>query len=555
MGYVCEIERRCTADVQKIVREIPATIVREEQLAVKQRKLNVAAYGRVSTLNEEQLSSYNAQIAHFVGMINNNPDWKLAGIFADEGISGTSAKKRPEFMKMIELCKQGKINLILTKSISRFARNTVDALYYVRQLKNMGIGVIFENENINTLEMSSEMILTVLSALAQAESENISKAVSAGKRYAMAQGHAPFRYTNFIGYKKGSDGNPEIDPQGAETVRLIYRRFIEGATYQMIQDELEQAKILSPSGKSKWSKEVIRSILTNEKYKGDVLLQKTYVVDCISKQVRKNNGEHKQYYIENNHPPIIEREVFDRVQELIASRTKKRNAVEQRGIKSKYNTKYALSSLLVCGDCQSRYRRLIYPQYPIGDERRFVWRCLGKMENGKKFCDGPAILEAQVQRAVVRALNAYKSSTDRIHTAVKTCIAAAFGEKEETELQMLRTAIAEWNQKTMDLIARSVKSQGEQAVLDKKVQSIYRKIKALREELEEKERIQHMAQMKKREVEELFKVLDGMKGEMTVFRDEIVRHVVQKIRVDSKQQITILFKDGTKSVQQLEDAR
>lgn len=231
-----------------------------------QRQLRVAAYCRVSTDNEEQLTSYEAQQTYYTDKIMTNKDWTMAGIFADEGITGTSAQKRPEFLKMIRQCRQKKIDVILTKSISRFARNTVDCLKYVRALKELGIAIIFEKEGINTLETDSEILLTMLSAFAQAESESISESVKWGIRQAMREGKVRIQYKRLYGFKRGEDGGLEIVPEQAVIVRSIYDQYLAGASYSMIKERLEAEHILNASGKQEWSLSVIRSILTNEKY-------------------------------------------------------------------------------------------------------------------------------------------------------------------------------------------------------------------------------------------------------------------------------------------------
>lgn len=237
-------------------------------------RLNVAAYCRVSTDQEEQESSYEAQISYYTEKIGKNKDWQMAGIFADEGITGTQAKKRPEFMKMIRLCRQRKIDMILTKSLSRFARNTVDSLKYIRDLKALGIAIVFEKENINTLETDTEMMLTIMSCFAQAESESISKNVSWGIRQSFKNGNVPMQYARLLGYRKGADGNAEIVSEEAEVVKEIYRLYLDGMSLNMIVDRLNEKGLTTKGSNSPYQKEVVQRILTNEKYTGDALLQK-----------------------------------------------------------------------------------------------------------------------------------------------------------------------------------------------------------------------------------------------------------------------------------------
>ena len=277
--------------------EIPATMQTGKGKNHAIRKLRVAAYCRVSTEEEEQQSSFETQKLYYTEKITSTPEWEIAGIYADDGISGVHTKKRDGFNQMIQDCKKRKIDLILTKSISRFARNTLDSIQYVRMLKALGIAVIFEKENINTSTMNSEMILTVLSAFAQAESESISQNVARGKRMGFRQGKFPFPYRQILGYRKGSDGKPEIIPEEAEVIRMIFNSYLQGASLQTIKKRLEADGVLTARGNKKWSSESVQRILQNEKYCGDVLLQKTFIEDVLTGASKKNTGQLPQYYI------------------------------------------------------------------------------------------------------------------------------------------------------------------------------------------------------------------------------------------------------------------
>ena len=279
-----------TVQRERKIRIIPATKPVSAPGRASGSKQRVAAYCRVSTDSEEQLTSYTAQKAYYTQKIGENPDWEMAGIFADKGITGTSMKKRTEFKRMIAACKRGRIDLILTKSLSRFARNTVDSLEMVRMLRANGIGVIFEKENINTLTESSEFLITLFSGFAQAESESISKNVIWGIQKSREAGNVPFQYKKLLGYRRGPDGQPEIIPEEAETVKRIFRRYLDGCSLGQIKAELEKDKVPTSCGVQSWTYQVIHNILVNEKYIGDALLQKTYTTDCISKTVKKNQG-------------------------------------------------------------------------------------------------------------------------------------------------------------------------------------------------------------------------------------------------------------------------
>lgn len=281
------------------------------------RKLRVAAYARVSTEQDEQQSSYEAQVNYYNAYIQNNPDWEFVGVFADEGITGTNTKKRDGFNLMIEKALNGEIDLIITKSISRFARNTVDTLRIVRELKAAGVEVRFEKENLHTFDPKCELMLTILASLAQEESRSISENVRWGKKRSMEDGKVSMAYSHFLGYRKGADGKPEIVEEEAAIIRKIYELFLDGLTPKHIATYLTEHNTPTPTGKKVWYFSTVRSILTNEKYKGDALLQKTFTTDFLTKKVKKNNGEMKQYLVENSHDPIIEPEVFDLVQKKL----------------------------------------------------------------------------------------------------------------------------------------------------------------------------------------------------------------------------------------------
>ena len=388
------------------IRIIPATKPVLQDTALREQKLRVAAYCRVSTDSEEQLNSYYAQKNYYTQLISENPNWEMAGIFADEGISGVSMKNRTDFNRMIGACKRGRINLILTKSISRFARNTVDCLDTVRKLKAMNIGVVFEKENIDTMKESGEFLITLFSSFAQAESESLSKNVTWGIRKSMEAGNVPMHYNTLIGYRKGPDGKPEIVPEEAEIIKLIYRLYINGYSIDGIIRELQNRGIENPKGSGAWYKTTIVGILTNEKFMGDAVMQKTYTVDCISKKVRKNNGELPIIYVEDHHEPIISKTVFQWVQTERKRRAGKRKVQQKaKTEQGKYSGKYALTERLVCGECGTAYRRCTWN---IRGKRKIVWRCISRLEYGKKYChNSPTIEESRIHDAILRTINGF----------------------------------------------------------------------------------------------------------------------------------------------------
>lgn len=352
------------------------------------QKKRVAAYARVSTEQDAQQNSYEAQIEYYTNYIQGKPDWEFVGIYADEGISGTSYKNRSGFNRMIDDAKAGKIDLILTKSISRFSRNTVDSLTVTRELKAKGVEVYFEKENISSMDKTAELVFTMLSSIAQEESRSISENVRWGKQRSMEAGKVSLAWSSFLGYEKGEDGLPKIVEEEAEIVRRIYRRYLEGASLNKIAEELTDEGIETPMGKSKWSCDGIRRILTNEKYKGDARLQKTYTDDFLTKKIKVNNGERKQWYIHDSHDAIVSAETFELAQKELA----RRSGHGGRSYDSPFTGK------IICGDCGAFYgHRVWHSNEPC---RVNIWLCNDKYD-GEKKCRPPRIKDAEIERAFI----------------------------------------------------------------------------------------------------------------------------------------------------------
>ena len=368
-------------------------------------KLRVCAYCRVSTENEEQLSSYVAQVTHYTDYIKRNPEWDSARIYADEGISGTNTKKRVEFNRMIEDCMAGKIDMVITKSISRFARNTLDTLQYVRQLKEKNIAIFFEKENVNTLDSKGEFLITLLGSLAQEESSNISQITRMGIAYRFQEGKVIVNHNRFLGYAKDENGNLVIVLEEAEIIKRIYREFLEGKSDLKIAKGLEHDGILTGAGKATWWASTIKSILKNEKYMGDALLQKTHTVDFLTKKRVKNNGIVQQYYVEDSHPAIINKEEFAAVQNEFERRSSMRG-YSQTG-KSAYTSEYAFSGKIFCQNCGSKFRRA---SWGTGKNKQYVWRCINREQNGVDKCSAKTVKEKALEQAFLRVLNKAQKS-------------------------------------------------------------------------------------------------------------------------------------------------
>lgn len=372
---------------------------------LKLQKKRVAAYCRVSTDQAEQLSSYEAQVKYYTAYIEGNPEYECAGIYADEGISGTNTKKREQFNRMIEDCKARKIDMVITKSISRFARNTLDTLTYVRLLKDLGIEVFFEKENIKTLDSKGEVLLSILSSLAQDESRSISENSTWGIRRRFEQGKLHINHTKFLGYDKDKNGNLVINPKQAKIVKRIYEDFLDGKGANRIARDLENDGTLNWNGKAKWYEGSIRKMLTNEKYKGDALLQKTYTVDFLSKKRADNNGEVPQYYVEDSHPAIIDKEMWEAVQ---LEMERRRNFALKYGIqKLEYaTTDNPFAGRVICGTCGRVFGRKVWNS-TSEKLRRIVWQCNGKyLAKGEKGCGSRHIDDAVLYQAFVDVFNA-----------------------------------------------------------------------------------------------------------------------------------------------------
>lgn len=537
------MERMNTAP--KRVRTIPATVQPLNVYSTEYLLKRVAAYCRVSTKQEEQLNSYETQVRYYTDRINREPGWKLAGIYADKGITGTSMKKRDEFNKLIRQCKRGKVDMIIVKSISRFARNTLDCLKITRMLRELKVDVYFEEQNLHSIDPSSEFYISIYGSVAQSESENISHNVAWGKARSAKNGNVFFAYKSFLGYRRGADGKPEIDPEQANTVRRIYDHFLAGNSLQQIANGLTADGIPTPMGRTVWQASVVQSILSNEKYKGDALLGKTYVEDCISKKVKVNAGERPQYYVENNHPAIIDAATFSRVQEELARRASKRK-VKQTGTtteQGKYCGKYALTELLICGECGTPYRRCTWT---VGGKKRIVWRCINRLDYGKKYCHhSPTMEEAPLQNAIMDAVLKTAQIDPNILQTLKQHIqlglGAGAGEDKSVEIQI---RIAQIDQEFKNLL-NSVTAENQQELLtDPRIKELMTEKRQLEKELAEYAAAEQHRQNTASRLDNIFTILDGMKNHPLTYDDAVVRQILQCVIVESKEKVKVVFIGG-----------
>ena len=526
---------------------IPATPKRAEPGKPANQKLRVAAYCRVSTDSEEQINSYKNQLAYYTEKISSKSEWKFAGIYADEGITGTSMKHREDFKRMLRACREGRIDLILCKSVSRFGRNSVDVLRTIRALRERGIGVMFEKEAVDTRTMNSELILAFHSAFSQSESESISGNVRWGLRKAYENGTIQIG-PNLYGFRKGQEGAVEIDEEKAKVIRQIARWFLDGDSLHTIVDKLAQRQIPSPKGKDTWSTATLHSLLTNEKYKGDALLQKTYRPSLFSDRAVQNDGDLPKYYVEGVLPRILEPEVFDRVQEELAKRSAKRPTSEKAKTPfGRYSGKYALSTLVVCSKCGALYRRVTW--YRKG-EKQVMWRC-GTRLDGKSNCpDSPTLEENKLQSAVMEAISKQYIHKDNALEVTMQSIRSVLTPETADSEYTIRTKINELQKERKNLIAKAL-AENDDGKYDFQFTRIKQELEGLQAQLEGVQAVQKAQAVDEVRMAEIAALLAKFKESDLTFDDLLVRKVVETVRVESTEKLEITFKDGNRRVVEL----
>jgi site-specific DNA recombinase len=505
-------------------RQVGNTVKKSEQ-----PKLRVAAYCRVSTDSDEQETSYDAQVTHYTEYIQKNPEWELAGIFADDGISGTNTKKRTEFKRMIDECMAGNIDMIITKSISRFARNTLDCLQYIRQLKDKNIPVYFEKESINTMDAKGEVLITIMASLAQQESQSLSQNVKLGLQYRYQQGKVQVNYNRFLGYTKDKDGHLVIDPEQAEIVKRIYREYLEGYSMDKIAAGLEADGILTGAGKEKWHTSTINKILRNEKYIGDALLQKTYTTDFLTKKRIKNNGTVPQYYVEDDHEAIIPKELFMQVQaELVRRRVVH---VSPTGKKRSFSCNHCFAQMVFCGDCGELYRRVHWNNHGC---KSIVWRCISRLEPGSADtnCTNRTVNELLLQEVTVTAINQILTERGTFLKQLQANIAKAVVSADTLSPDGIQARLEELQK---ELIKKANNKQDYDAIADE----IFR----LRDQKEQSELDSHHREELMKRIRELQDFIAGQEADITEFDEALVRKLIEKITVFADH-FTVEFKSG-----------
>ena len=442
--------------------------------------------------------------------------------------------------------------MIITKSISRFARNTLDCLKYTRMLKEIGVDVYFEEQGIHSTQPGAEFYITIYGSIAQSESENISANVKWGKAQSAKEGRVSFQYKRFLGYRRGEDGKPEIDPEQAPIIRMIYERFLAGDSIEGIIAKLHEMNIPSPSGNATWQKSTVISILSNERYKGDAIINKTYISDCITKQVKVNDGiQRPKYYVENNHPAIIDSATFARVQEELSRRTGKRK-VKQVGTKTeqgKYSSKYALTERLLCGECKTPYRRCTWT---VKGQKKIVWRCINRLDFGKKYChESPTIEESVLHEAIMKAIMETAQQNIDVLKTLKVHIGMGLhGEETEDISLSLQIRMAEIDAE-FNAMLNAISSDEIDKFDEQRASELLNEKNSIQSQLAEISESRQKRESTESRLNEIYTILDGLKNHPMEYDDQIVRQIIECVIVESKEQIRVIFAGGLEVTQSL----
>ena len=503
-----------------------------------QRKKRVAAYCRVSTEQEQQQTSYEAQVEYYTQYIKSNPDWEFAGIYADDGITGTNLDRRDNFNRLINDSRRGKIDMILSKSVSRFARNTVDSIVTIRELKAIGVAVYFETERINTLESQGEMLIAVLSSQAQEESHSISTNVTWGFRRKFEKGEISLNYKHFMGITKDIHGNYVIDEKEAAIVRSIFYWYLRGDSCEKIKCKLEERGVKTATGKENWNVTTILRMISNEKYMGDALLQKTYTEDYLTHKRKQNVGQRKQYYVENAIPAIIPRSIFYMVQQERAKRAR---------LKGAYSSRYALTEIVVCAECGSRYRRTTWSNPKRKQEKRVVWRCINRLKNGTKYCkDSPTVPEEALHTAIMKGLSEILYGDDDLHFKeelkqdILNTMADLTGGTTPEEIDL---TICNLQEELLRYAGLAAKEDMNSRKYDDKFRLIAKQIEQLKEQKCDLEKLSEKKKEHEGQIAEIDKFMKGIK-QTDEYDDVLVRQLVREIRIISKNRAEMELNSG-----------
>nr|WP_207204751.1 recombinase family protein [Miniphocaeibacter massiliensis] len=509
---------------------IPARRDIKKEKENEKPKVKVAAYCRVSTDSEEQMGSFETQVQHYTNYISKNPDWILADIYADDGISGTNTKNRNEFNRMIKACNDGNIDMIITKSISRFARNTLDCLKYIRELKDLGIPVYFEKENINTMDSKGEVLLTIMASLAQQESQSLSQNIKLGYQYRFQQGQVIVNATKFLGYTKDDKKQLIIVPEEAEIVKRIFLEFLEGKGPTAIARGLENDKCKTATGITRWSNGDIYRILRNEKYMGDALLQKSYTVDFLTRKRVNNKGIMPQYYVEDNHEGIVSKEVFRRAQEELARRSNLYSGKRKQN-KRVHLGKYALSGIVFCSNCEDIFRRIKWNSRGF---KSIVWRCVTRVENGPEKCKARTVKEDLLHEVVVEAINVLIENKNDYVKIIEENVMKVLDEKFDVTVDDI-------DEKLHELQNELIQKSNSKTEYERIAEEIYE----LRDKKQEVMIANATRSEKRRRVQDIKAYLKTSYAKIENYDESLVRRIIDKIIVYDDY-MEVEFKTGNK---------
>ena len=517
----------------KNVTRIPATVSQYTAAPINSRvKRKVAGYARVSTDHEEQLTSYEAQLDYYTTLIQSHEDWEFAGMYSDEGITGTSVKKREGFQTMVADALAGKIDLIITKSVSRFARNTVDSLSTIRELKEHNTEVFFEKENIWTFDSKGELLITIMSSLAQEESRSISENVTWGHRKRMADGKVAVAYSHFLGYDKGKDGSLVVNQEEAKIIQLIFAEFLTGLSYRAIAAKLTALGIKTPFGKDKWGQGTVKSILQNEKYKGDALLQKTYTPDFLTKKQIANHGQVPQYYVENSHEAIIQPETFDRVQDMI----------KERNVRRGYSGVTIFSSKIQCGCCGGWYGSKVW--HSTDKYRRVIWQCNAKFRD-KTRCKTPHLTEDEIKDAFIRVVNNLITDRKEILKELRAVKTTLTDTKDlEAEQKRLAEQMNVDADAVQELIAENARVAQDQKEYELRYEALATRFEETKARYEEVSNQITRKGIRRREFGRFIQSVEALPDAITEFDEALWGSLVDHVTVHSKDNIIFTLTSG-----------
>jgi len=530
------------------VRVIPAKVRtgRNEPNAdgVKKR---VAAYARISTNDPSQAGSYDLQVEHYTEFIKSNPNWEMVKVYCDEGISGTSTNKRLGFQSLINDCVEGKIDYILTKSISRFARNTLDCLRYIRELKSLGIGIFFEKENIDTLDAKSELFLTILSSMAQEESRSISENTRWGVKKRFQRGIAHIPTTYFLGYDTDENGKLVINEEEATIIRRIYSEFLNGKGTVTIAKELMKDGILTARGNKTWTSDSVYKILTNEKFCGNALLQKTVTVDFLTHKRIRNDGREQQYFIRNHHPAIISEEDWNATQQEMKRRSDMFRNPDGK-YKQAYSNKSCFSNALFCEECGHPIVRRRLTSERNGEKYLYTaWQCRTKIhpKKYKNNCKARHVWESVLEREFMTLLiDLKKAKNELMQEAQKIIHEYGLSSEEKVRQSNIEAQIEQINDRVQELTEQSNTSIA--GVYEASINHLYYEQELLQSEYDELNEREQVSKHMERHLGTLLSYLVDIdeEEEEPEFQEDIFRQVIQRGIINKDQEVILEFKCG-----------